>query len=260
MLAKFLAVTLALSLACATVIAAEREADMCLVPPGAQPSLPAKLLEGQGVTNMPVTTTSEQARAFFNQGVSQLHSFWAIEAERSFLQAATLDPDMAMAYWGIAVAAAGDHRPAFQLLRNAALREAQGAAAAKTTGEQTARTISGAAVDGKIRAREAIERAMSLRKQVTPRERLYIESQWARRNPDSRDSDGDFIKALRKLVAAYPNDEEAKSMLGLALLNGYELPSKTPRPGTLEGIKLLEEIVAKKRRQLRRASLLDSCV
>lgn len=244
MLAQFLAVTLALSLACATVIAAEREADMCLVPPGAQPSLPAKLLEGQGVTNMPMTTISEQARAFFNQGVSQLHSFWAIEAERSFLQSATLDPNMAMAYWGIAVAAAGDHRPAFQLLRNAALREAQGAAA-KTADKQIARTISGAAADGKIRAREAIEKAMSLRKQVTLRERLYIESQWARRNPDSRDSDGDFIKALRKLVAAYPNDEEAKSMLGLALLNGYELPSKTPRPGTLEGIKLLEEIVAK---------------
>ena len=93
-----------------------READLCVIPPGAQPSLPATLLEGMGVTNMPVTTSSEEARRFFNQGVSQLHSFWVIEAERSFLQAATLDPDMAMAWWGIAISAAGDHRPAFQLV------------------------------------------------------------------------------------------------------------------------------------------------
>ena len=94
------------------------EPDMCLVPPGAQPMLPAKLLPGMGDTDMPVTTKSDEARKFFNQGVSQLHNFWVIEAERSFLQAATLDPDMAMAYWGIAISAAGDHRPAFQLRRD----------------------------------------------------------------------------------------------------------------------------------------------
>ena len=94
------------------------EPDLCVIPPGAQPSLPAKLLEGMGVTDMPVTTSSAEARRFFNQGMSQLHSFWVVEAERSFLQAATLDPDMAMAWWGIAISAAGDHRPAFQLLRD----------------------------------------------------------------------------------------------------------------------------------------------
>ena len=71
-----------------------------------------------GTTDMPVTTTSDEARKFFNQGVSQMHSFWFIESERSFLQAAALDPDMAMAYWGISVSAAGDYRPAFQLLRD----------------------------------------------------------------------------------------------------------------------------------------------
>ena len=46
-----------------------------------------------GTTDMPVTTTSDEARKFFNQGVSQMHSFWFIESERSFLQAATLDPE-----------------------------------------------------------------------------------------------------------------------------------------------------------------------
>lgn len=217
--------------------------DMCVAPPGAQPLLPAKLLEGQGTTNMPVTTASADARAFFNQGVSQLHSFWASEAERSFLQAATLDPDMAMAYWGIAASSAGDHRSSFQNLR--------GGGGAKRTANQvradakTLRTSNGQAVDGQIRAWENIQKAMSLRDKATPRERLWIEAEWARRNPDSKDQDADYITAMRKLVAAHPDDFEAKSFLGLALLYGYELPSHEPRPGTLEGVRLLEEIIAK---------------
>lgn len=91
---------------------ARPEADLCAVPPGAQPMLPAKFLPGMGTTNMPVTTKSDEARKFFNQGVSQVHSFWFQESERSFLQAAELDPDMAMAYWGISVSVAGDYRPA----------------------------------------------------------------------------------------------------------------------------------------------------
>jgi tetratricopeptide (TPR) repeat protein len=215
-----------------------REPDMCLVPPGAQPRLPAKLLAGQGTTNMPVTTRSDEARAFFNQGISQLHSFWAVEAERSFLQAATLDPDMAMAWWGIAASAAGDHRAGFQNRRAAALREQ----APKE--EKIARTDNGAAIDGQVRAREAIAQAMALRDKVTPRERLYIEAQAARRNPRAKDPDADYIAGLRKLVAAHPDDLEAKSFLGLALLLGYELPSHQPRPGTLEGVRLLEEVVA----------------
>src|SRR5216683_4891639 len=93
--------------------------DMCTVPPGAQPLLPAKLLPGMGVTkDFPVTTTSEDARTFFLQGVSQIHSFWFRESERSCTQALEFDKDMAMAYWCIALSAAGDYRPAFQLLRD----------------------------------------------------------------------------------------------------------------------------------------------
>ena len=46
--------------------------DLCVVPPGAQPLLPAKLLPGMGATpakDFPVTTSSEDARKFFLQGV-----------------------------------------------------------------------------------------------------------------------------------------------------------------------------------------------
>src|SRR4029079_19298215 len=78
-------------------------------------------LPGMGITkDFPVTTSSEEARTFFLQGVSQIHSFWFQESERSCTQALELDQDMAMAYWCIALSAASDYRPAFQLLRDPA--------------------------------------------------------------------------------------------------------------------------------------------
>src|SRR5437867_11669088 len=93
--------------------------DMCVPPPGgAAPSLPARILTGQGRIHFPITTSSGKAQEFFNQGVAQMHSFWATEAERSFLQAAALDPQAPMPHWGIAMVAAGDYRPHSQLVRD----------------------------------------------------------------------------------------------------------------------------------------------
>jgi tetratricopeptide (TPR) repeat protein len=74
---------------------------------------------------------------------------------------------------------------------------------------------------------------------------MYIEAEWARRNPGSKTRDADHIAALRKLVTAFPEDEEAASILGLALLDGFDSVSKKPRTNTLEGIALLEKVVAK---------------
>lgn len=223
--------------------------DMCIVPPGAQPLLPAKLLPGMGVTSdFPVTTTSEDARKFFLQGVSQIHSFWFQESERSCTQALELDRDMAMAYWCIALSAASDYRPAFQLLRDPnGGGDRRAAPAAEPSADATvARSTSGAALDPQVRAREAIAKAMALRDKVTPRERLYIESQAARRATGPKGAaDANYIATLRTLVAAYPDDLEAKSMLGLAIDNGFEAASKAPRAHTLEAISLLEEVVAK---------------
>ncbi|HEY6125982.1 MAG TPA: hypothetical protein VIV63_15120 [Steroidobacteraceae bacterium] len=219
------------------------EADLCMVPPGAEPSLPATLLAGQGAVQMPVTSASSEAHAFFLQGVAQLHSFWAREAERSFLQAAQLDPGMAMAYWGIATAAGGEHRSSWQNLRDRS-GKGRGGSAKPGAAAKVERTSNGSAIDAKTRAREAIDKAMSMRAAVTPRERLYIEAQWARLHPTTEDPDADFIVAMRKLVAAYPDDLEAKSMLGLVMLYGYVLPAKAPRELTLEGIALLEQVIA----------------
>ena len=56
-----------------------------------------------GKVHFPVTTTKPEAQQFVDQGVAQLHSFYYFESERSFRQAAKIDPGCAMAYWGMAM-------------------------------------------------------------------------------------------------------------------------------------------------------------
>jgi hypothetical protein len=69
------------------------------------PRQAAELLPGvAGLCHFAVTTTSEEAQKFFDQGVVQLHGFWFLEAERSFRQVLKLDPECAMAWWGMAMA------------------------------------------------------------------------------------------------------------------------------------------------------------
>src|SRR4029079_7935705 len=79
------------------------------------PSGDARLMEGMGNVNFPITTKSQEAQAFFNQGVAQLYGFWFVEAEHSFVQASKIDPGAAMPYWGIAMSATGNFIPTYQL-------------------------------------------------------------------------------------------------------------------------------------------------
>lgn len=68
------------------------------------PRQKAYLMGNTGNIDFPVTTQREEAQAFFNQGVGQLHGFWYFEAERTFRHVLYLDDSCTMAYWGLAMA------------------------------------------------------------------------------------------------------------------------------------------------------------
>ncbi len=68
------------------------------------PRQAAYLMPGMAPIRFPITTASPLAQKFFEQGIAQLHGFWFFEAERSFRQVAAIDPQCAMAYWGMAMA------------------------------------------------------------------------------------------------------------------------------------------------------------
>src|ERR1700737_4878366 len=62
------------------------------------------LEKGVGNVHYAVSTKSADAQKFFDKGVAYLYGFNHEAAIRSFKKASELDPDMAMAYWGIALA------------------------------------------------------------------------------------------------------------------------------------------------------------
>ena len=191
--------------------------DACAPKPAQYaPALPAKLMEGMGKVHFPITTSSQEAQAFFNQGVAQMHSFWFPEAERSFRQAAALDPEAAMPHWGIAMVAVGDYRPRFQL----------------QDGDNR--------FTPNPRGLEAAKRARELAGKATDRERMYIDAIYARRVG----GDDAFVEGLRKLVAKYPTEVEARSYLALMIMKGFTLPDKKPRtPESTEAVAMLRQLM-----------------
>ncbi|MBK9168755.1 MAG: hypothetical protein IPM24_14980 [Bryobacterales bacterium] len=212
--------------------------DMCAPPPGSvPPSLPARLLSGQGTIDFPITTSSKEAQAFFNQGVAQMHSFWATEAERSFLQAARLDPEAPMPHWGIAMVAAGDYRPRFQLERDT------GASGRNEKPKPVSRQPS---TGGRARAEDAVRKALELSAvpgKATELEKLYVAAIAARRDANQADPDAAYVAGLRAILAAYPDQVEAKSYLALHLMRGFTTPEKRPREGSMEAAALLRELM-----------------
>ena len=175
------------------------KADNCAPPPSAiAPALPATLLEGMGTVHLPITTSSPEAQKFFDQGLAQMHSFWAREAERSFLQAAALDPKAPMPQWGVAMVAGGDWRPRFQI----DLLE-------QVTGKTAPAKPSPAMLRARAAAAEAVELA-AVPGAASDLEKLYVASIAARRNPDATDPDEAFAQGLRAVVAKYPNDIEGR--------------------------------------------------
>src|SRR4030095_3038833 len=137
-------------------------------------------MTGMGNVHFPVSTAKPEAQAFFDQGTAQLHTFYYFEAERSFRQAALLDPDCAMTYWGMAMANANN---------------------------------SG-------RARRFLQKAEALAPKATDRERKYIEGLAASLKEGKSDADrrSDSIRGLEAVVLAHPDDIEAKAFLAWTIL------------------------------------------
>jgi peroxiredoxin len=151
------------------------------------PRQAAVLLPGMGNVDFKASAKNQQAQAFINQGVAALHGFWYLEAERSFRQAATLEPDLAIAYWGMAQANANNDS----------------------------------------RARDFIAEAVKRREGASRREQMYIDalSNYLTK-PEKPPKDHkvkrekQYIEELEKLVDEFPDDIEARALLALQMWMG----------------------------------------
>jgi peroxiredoxin len=82
----------------------------------------AYLMPGMGKVHFSVTTRKPSIQPYIDQGVGQLHSFYYFESERSFRHAARIDPDCAMAYWGMAMSNINNSKRARGFLKEARKR------------------------------------------------------------------------------------------------------------------------------------------
>lgn len=94
---------------------------------------PVALREGIGKISDPVTTSSPETQAFYNQGLAYLHSYVWIEAARSCNQALRADPKLALAYVCLSRAYSGLED---QAAAQSALESAQSLAANLSEREQ----------------------------------------------------------------------------------------------------------------------------
>jgi tetratricopeptide (TPR) repeat protein len=182
-------------------------------------SEPAKLMPGLSNLNHPVSTKNPEAQKFFNQGLALIYAFNHEEARRSFEQAAKLDPKLAMAYWGIALAVGPNYN------------EPQ---------IDPARLLA---------ADRALEKANELAAGASQKDRDYIEALTKRFHipTDLKKSAMDYRDAMAALHKKYPEDVDAATLYADSMMNliPWQLWMKDGRPaeGTTEIVAVLEAAI-----------------
>ena len=184
-----------------------------------QPQTPT-IMPGLGDLHHPVTTSNPEAQKFFDQGLRLIFAFNHDEAARSFKRAAELDPNLAMAYWGIAEAVGPNYNDP--------------------------------ADPGRFKeAHEAIQKATTLSANRSPSERAYIAAMGKRfpadPSADLRQAAEQYHDAMRDLVKQFPDDLDAAALFAESgmVLHPWGLwhVDGTPEVGTEEIVATLESIL-----------------
>ena len=178
------------------------------------------LMPGLGHHQHGISTKSVEAQRFFDQGLNLVFAFNHEEAARAFRRASELDPESAMAFWGIALALG----PCINLDVDPPHEKG---------------------------AYEAVQKAMSLLPRATDHERAYIQALAKRYSPDPkadlRKLDADYANAMRELSKHYPDDLDAATLYAESLmdLHPWKLWSLAGEPaeGTEEIVAVLESVL-----------------
>ena len=158
--------------------------------------------------SFPVEGLSELAQAFFNQGITQQHGFWHFEAERSFRQVALLQPECAMAYWGMARANDEHADRAAGFLANAVQRS-------KDAPKREQLWIDAWASYYQIDQKQREELQSGDKVRIEAATKAVVEKNKDRNKELLDKLDKQLLKDLGTIVYEYPNDIEAKAFLAV---------------------------------------------
>lgn len=181
------------------------------------------LVGGLEKVDMPITTASEQARRYFNQGLALTYGFNHEGAIRSFRAAQSLDPDCAMCFWGEAYA----YGPNIN---------------APMDPEQIARTM------------DAVDRAMALRPNATAWERALIETLQVRysrdRNSDRAGLDMNYALSMQQLAVRFPENDDIAALAAESIMNTrpwdyWEADGRTAKGDIGRAVTMIETVLAR---------------
>jgi len=189
-----------------------------------QPAADARpvLYDSLGNYSYRITTASPDAQRWFDQGLRLVYGFNHHEAQKAFREAARLDPQCAMCFWGIAMTEGSNYNSPTD-----ADREKRGLAAVQ----------------------QAEQRATGTR----PPERALIQALAKRHSADPGAQraalDRAYAEAMRDVARQFPDDLEAATFFADAMMNlrpwSLWTPNGTPHPGTEEIAQTLERVLAK---------------
>ncbi|HSE30941.1 MAG TPA: hypothetical protein VLA93_05150 [Pyrinomonadaceae bacterium] len=188
--------------------------------PGPTGALAPRLLK-LGNYRFPVTTSNRDAQAFINQGLNLSYAFNHAEAGRAFREAARLDPNLAMAYWGQAL----------------------------VLGPNINALMDPNAEPGAL---ELIKKAVSLKSKASPREQAYIDALVERYSGNAADRakrDQAYAAAMRKLHQQFPDDLDAATLYAESMMDlrpwGYWSRDGQPYEGMAEVVTVIEKVIEK---------------
>ncbi len=181
----------------------------------------APRLQKLGTHVFPVTTKNKQAQLFMNQGLNLSYAFNHAEAGRAYREAARLDPNLAMAFWGEALALGPNI--------NAPMDPSN-----------------------EPKALEVIQKAVALKAKASPRERVLIDAlvnRYSGRAEDRRARDVAYADAMRKVHQQFPDDQDIAMLYVESVMDlrpwGYWTRDGTPYERTAEIVALTERVIAR---------------
>jgi tetratricopeptide (TPR) repeat protein len=180
-----------------------------------------------------VTTSSEQARRYFNQGLLLTYGFNHAGAVRSFREAQRLDPNCALCWWGEAVALGPNINAAMEKLdRESALA--------------------------------AIDQAKKLKSLASPLEQSLIDAASRRYSRDPKADraalDAAYADAMLDSAKRYPKDDDvavlaAEAVMDVSPWNYWQADKRTPVGRSGEAVRLVEAVLARSPAHLQAAHL-----
>lgn len=179
------------------------------------------LFENLGTHTYKVSTDNELAQRFFNQGIRLTYAFNHAEAHRSFMEAARLDPKLAMAFWGQAY----------------------------TLGPNINDPLP--TEDRKVKYNEAIAKALQLAPMSSKKEQALIHALSFRYSTDLEkdvsELNQSYMVEMEKVMKQYPKDSDILTLYAASVMNtvpwSYWDKEGNPSPNILEAKLALEKAI-----------------